>query len=57
MFPMPGNETHQVHDYSEMLPVITIIWMVHDTFDFTDDYIAYSLSPETISEFINLINS
>lgn len=52
IIPLPGDKTRKVHDYSEMLPVITLIWMVHDTFDFTDDYIAYTLTPENVSEFI-----
>lgn len=52
IFPVPNNKTRTAHDYSEMLPVITLIWMVHDTFGFTDDYIAYTLTPENVSDFV-----
>ncbi|MEA3446561.1 MAG: hypothetical protein U9R19_17735 [Bacteroidota bacterium] len=52
IIPLQDNKTRKVHDYGELLPVITLIWMVHDTFEFTVDYIAYTLAPENVSEFI-----
>lgn len=50
---LPENKSRLVQDYSELTPVITLIWMVHDVIGFQDDYIAYSLSPEELSGFIN----
>ena len=50
--PLPDGKTRNVRDYSELLPTITIIWMVHDTLGFTDDLVSYVLTPEYISDFI-----
>ncbi|OQX81892.1 MAG: hypothetical protein B6D64_01435 [Bacteroidetes bacterium 4484_276] len=52
IIPLVENKSRKVHDYGELLPVITLIWMVHDTFGFTDDYVGYTLAPENVSEFI-----
>lgn len=52
VIPLPNGKTRKIHDYGELLPTITIIWMVHDTFGFTDDYINYVLTPDYISDFI-----
>ncbi len=52
IIPLVGNKSRKVHDYAELLPVITIIWMVHDTLGFSDDYIGYTLAPENVTEFI-----
>lgn len=52
LIPLPDGKTRSVRDYSELLPTITIIWMVHDTLGFTDDYVSFVLTPEYISEFI-----
>ena len=50
--PLQSGESRKVRDYSELIPTITIIWMVHDTLGFTDDLISYVLTPEYISDFI-----
>ncbi len=47
-----SNKTRKVKDYSEIQPVITLIWMVDDCLDFTQDYIAYTMTPEITMEFI-----
>jgi len=52
VIPLADGTTRSVRDYSELLPIITIIWMVHDTFNFTDDYVGYILTPEYITNFI-----
>jgi len=49
---LPDGKTRKVHDYSELLPTITIIWMVHDSLNFTDDYVSFILTPEYITDFI-----
>jgi len=43
----------KIKDYSELLPVITLIWMVDDTLNFKDDYVIYTMTPEIIIEFLN----
>ncbi|MBI4645264.1 MAG: hypothetical protein HY738_01405, partial [Bacteroidia bacterium] len=40
-------------DYTQLQPVITLIWMVDDTLNFTEDYVGYNMSPEIISDFLN----
>ncbi len=52
LIPLPEGKTKKIKDYGELLPTITIIWMVHDTLDFTDDYISYVLTPEYITSFL-----
>ena len=52
VIPLSDGKTRLVHDYSELLPTITIIWMVHDTIKYTDDYISFILTPEYLTEFI-----
>ncbi len=46
------NKEKKVKDYSEILPVITLVWMVDDTFGFKDDYAAYSMTPEVVTDFV-----
>ena len=41
-----------VRDYRKLEPVITLIWMVHDTLNFEDDYIEYSMVPDKVIDFI-----
>ncbi len=52
IIPLPEGKTKKIKDYGELLPTITIIWMVHDTLNFTDDYISYVLTPEYITTFL-----
>ncbi len=52
LIPLPEGKTKKIKDYGELLPTITIIWMVHDTLNFTDDYISYILTPEYITSFL-----
>jgi len=43
----------KIKDYSELLPVITLIWMVDDTLNFKDDYVSYTMTPEIIIQFLD----
>jgi len=52
IIPLPENKSREVKDYSELLPTITIIWMVHDNLKFTEDTVTYSLTPEYVTDFI-----
>jgi len=49
---LPEQKVKEVKDYSTLTPVITLIWFVQETFNFTDDYISYTLTPENISAFM-----
>jgi len=42
----------KVKDYSEIIPVITLVWMVDDTFGCKDDFVSYTMSPEIVLDFI-----
>jgi hypothetical protein len=45
--------TKETKDYTKLQPVITLIWLVDDTLNFTEDYIAYNMTPEIVSDFIS----
>ncbi len=42
----------RIKDYRLLEPVITLIWMVDDSLNFTRDYVTQILTPETVVEFI-----
>ncbi len=46
-----GKE-RKIRDYSTLEPVITLVWMAEDMLDFTEDYVAYMLSPQMVADFI-----
>ncbi|HLP59859.1 MAG TPA: hypothetical protein VK186_13550, partial [Candidatus Deferrimicrobium sp.] len=39
-------------DYRALQPVITLVWLADDALGFDDDYVAYSMTPEMVVEFI-----
>jgi predicted transposase/invertase (TIGR01784 family) len=46
------QKTGKIKDYRALLPVLTLVWMVDDTLGFKDDYVAYTMTPELVTEFI-----
>ncbi|MBU0764631.1 MAG: hypothetical protein KJ607_07345, partial [Bacteroidetes bacterium] len=48
-----SHKERRIKDYSELFPVITLIWMVDDTLNFKDDYVSYTMTPEIVIELIN----
>ncbi len=40
-------------DYQYVEPVLTLVWMVDDSLEFTDNYVAYTNAPESALNFIN----
>jgi hypothetical protein len=42
----------KVKDYRALLPVLTLVWMADDALGFKDDYMAYTMTPELVTEFI-----
>ncbi|MFN0034246.1 MAG: hypothetical protein ACKVUS_04210, partial [Saprospiraceae bacterium] len=42
----------EIRDYSQLEPVVTLIWLADDSLKTTDDFLSFSLTPETLSEFI-----
>jgi len=49
---MEIGKERKIKDYSEVIPVITLIWMVDDALNFTDDYVSYTMTPEIVRNFI-----
>jgi len=45
--------TKETKDYTKLQPVITLIWLVDDTLNFTEDFVSYNMTPEIISDFIS----
>ena len=39
--------------YNQIIPVITLIWFVHETLGFTEDFVSYSTYPDALSNFID----
>jgi hypothetical protein len=46
------QKTKKVKDYRVLQPVLTLVWMVDDALGFKDDYAAYTMTPELVTEFI-----
>jgi len=46
------QKTEKLKDYRALQPVLTLVWMVDDTLGFKDDYVAYTMTPELVTEFI-----
>ncbi|MCP4698790.1 MAG: hypothetical protein GY862_18350, partial [Gammaproteobacteria bacterium] len=42
----------KVRDYMELEPVFTLIWLAADTLRFTENYVAYAMTPELVTDFI-----
>jgi hypothetical protein len=53
-FPFPGKpgKSKPAKDYRELEPVFTLIWMVTDTLNFTNDYVSYLMAPEVVLDFL-----
>ncbi len=52
-FPDKPGKSKPSKDYRELEPVLTLIWMVVDTLNFTNDYISYLMTPEVVLDFLN----
>jgi hypothetical protein len=50
--PVEDKKERKVKDYNEILPVITLVWMVDDCLGFKTDYVSYSMTPEIVTDFI-----
>jgi hypothetical protein len=46
------SQKRDTPDYHYIEPVITLIWMAHDSMGFKDDFVTYILTPEVLSEFV-----
>jgi hypothetical protein len=46
------ERSEEVKDYRALYPVLTLIWMADDAMGFSHDYVAYTMTPELVSEFV-----
>jgi hypothetical protein len=47
-----GGKTYTEKNYGDLEPVITLVWMVDDTLNFKEDFIAFTTLPEAAKDFI-----
>ncbi len=47
-----GKTLKSAKDYGKVEPVITFIWMVDDSLDFTENYVSYIMTPELVLDFL-----
>ena len=46
------REKRETKDYRSLEEVITLIWLADDTLNVADDYLAYAMTPEMLTEFV-----
>lgn len=52
--PIPTNdERAKAKDYRSVEPVLTLVWMVDDSLEFTENLAAYTTAPETLLDFVH----
>ncbi|MCF8370438.1 MAG: hypothetical protein K9H64_02370 [Bacteroidales bacterium] len=49
---LDGNKKRDIKDYNNLIPVITLIWLADDNLNFTDDFVSYTMTSETVNDFI-----
>jgi len=47
-----ARQVKAIKDYRAVAPVLTLIWLVDETLQFTENYVAYTMLPELILEFL-----
>ena len=47
-----GKTIKSAKDYRKVEPVITLIWMVDESLNFTDNYVSYIMTPELVLDFL-----
>jgi hypothetical protein len=47
------GKTYTEKSYGDLEPVITLVWMVNDNLNFTEDFIAFTTLPEAAKDFIS----
>ena len=46
------GKAQKIRDYKELAPVLTLIWLANDTLRFKENYVAYTMTPELVLEFL-----
>ena len=50
--PIDDKKRNKTKDYESILPVFTLIWLADDSLGFKEDFISYTMTSETVNEFI-----
>ncbi len=49
---LEDDKKRDVKDYNNLVPVITLIWLADDNLNFTEDFVSYTMTSETVNDFI-----
>ena len=49
---LDDNIKKDMKDYDRLVPVITLIWLADDTLNFTDDFVSFTMTSETVHDFL-----
>ena len=49
---LTDDKTREIKDYNQLVPVYTLIWLADDNLGFEEDYVSYTMVPETLISFI-----
>jgi len=49
---LDNNKKRDVKEYDKLIPVITLIWLADDDLNFEDDFVSYTMTSETVNNFI-----
>lgn len=49
---LEANKKRDIKDYDALIPVITLIWLADDSMNFADDFVSYTMTSETVNDFI-----
>ncbi len=50
--PIDDKKHNKTKDYEGILPVFTLIWLADDSLGFKEDFVSYTMTSETVNEFI-----
>jgi hypothetical protein len=49
---LEDNKKRDIKDYDRLIPVITLIWLADDNLNFKEDFVSYTMTSETLLDFI-----
>ncbi len=49
---LSDEKKRDIKDYDKLIPVITLIWLADDNMNFKDDFVSYTMTSETLNDFV-----
>jgi len=46
------NKKRDIKDYDKLIPVITLIWLADDNLNFKEDFVSYTMTSDTLNDFV-----